>query len=255
MIGMIILAVLAVLIFFGLADKYFVKMNVAGWVAFLILLAFAVAAVFPPLVLGNVSISYAGFVLPIMLGVVTLFAIGWNSALLRTVVSALAVSGIVLAARVAFAPISYNAAIPSVLIVGFAAGIVSYIIGQSRLSSFSSVLCGIVLGDFITAMIFRFVFGSGYYFALGQYGIFDSIVLASVVGAVTLEIASLIIKAVERNTVISNTSASRVAVNIEAAEDNDFERDKEFLPIGDADSLVPPDLEDDMYDEYFDDDV
>ena len=90
-----------------------------------------------------------GFFLPVMLGAVAMFAIGANAGLLRAIVGALSVAGVTLAARVAFPPVSYTAAIASILIVGFAGGIVSYIIGQHRLAALASTRGGIVLGDFI----------------------------------------------------------------------------------------------------------
>ena len=106
MIGMILLAAIAVMIFFGLTDRFFSKMGVANWVAFLIVLAFAVAAVFPPLVTGgNVSFSYAGFFLPLLLGVVAMFALGANSSLLRAIVGAMVIAGITVASRIAVPPV------------------------------------------------------------------------------------------------------------------------------------------------------
>lgn len=255
MIGMILLAVLAVLIFFGLTDRFFAKMGVANWVAFLVVLAFAVAAVFPPLAIGSVTLSYAGFFLPVILAVVSMFAIGANGSLIRAIVAALAVAGVVLSTRVAFVPSGgYRNTLISVLIIGLSGGIVAYIIGQGRLAVFASLLGGIVLGDFISAMIFRFVLGESYLFQLGQNGIFDSIVLAVIVGGVTLEIANRIIVKVTGAADVPRL-ASKTAAQTEAAEDIRLDKPSSVIPIGDADDLIPPGEEDDLYDEYFNDDI
>lgn len=241
MIGMILLATLAVAIFFGITAKFFEKMGVANWVAFLIVLAFAVAAVFPPLIVGTVSFSYAGFFLPLLLSAVLMFAIGINGTLARTVAGVLAIAGIVIATRVAIVPIGNNAATASILIIGFAGGIVSFIIGQNRFAVLASTLGGIVLGDFITAMIFRFVTDTtGYMLQLGQNGIFDTVVLSAIVGCVTLEIVNLISNAFSRHRVV------REAVQFEASEDNMFKE---------SDLMLPPNEEDDIYDDYFNDDI
>ncbi len=242
MIGMILLAVLAVAIFFGITDKFFSKMGVANWVAFLAVLAFAVAAVFPPLMVGTVTLSYAGFFLPLLLGIVAMFGLGANSSLLRAIVGALSVAGIVLATRIAFVPSNYNTAIPSILIIGFAAGIAAYIIGQGRLAVMASCLIGIVIGDFITSMIFRFAFDGNYLLTLGQNGIFDTIVLSLIVGEVTLVAANAVIKSVRRRTA---EVPSHAAIQIEAAEDTPLDKTQ----------IVPPDEDDDLYDEYFNDDI
>ena len=245
MLGMILLAVMAVMIFFGLTDRFFAKMGVANWAAFLIILAFAVAAVFPPLLVGRVTLSYAGFFLPLMLGTVAMFALGANSTLLRAIVGTLAVAGIVLATRVAFVPTGYSSAIPSILIIGFAGGIAAYIIAQSRLAVLASVLCGIVLGDFASAMILRFALDTGYLLQLGQNGIFDALVLSLIIGAVTLEVAAVITRAVSRR--IENASSTpALASQIEAAED---------VKIDENDVMLPADEDDDLFEDYFNDDI
>ena len=243
MIGMILLAAIAVMIFFGLTDRFFSKMGVAKWVAFLIVLAFAVAAVFPPLVTGgNVSFSYAGFFLPLLLGVVAMFALGANSSLLRAIVGAMAIAGITVASRIAVPPVgNYGNAVASILIVGFAGGITAFIIGQGRLAMLASVLCGVVLGDFICAMLFRFVTGAtGTLFMLGQNGIFDTLIVTALVGGISLEIGNLI-----RRSVTSRQSAP-VAVQFEAGEDVKFDSEEKRTSI---------DEEDDLFEDYFNDDV
>ena len=240
---MLVLAAIAVMIFFGLTDRFFSKMGVANWVAFLVVLAFAVAAVFPPLVTGgNVSFSYAGFFLPLLLGVVAMFALGANSSLLRALVGALAIAGLTVASRIAIPPVEgYKSAIASILIVGFAGGITAFIIGQGRLAMLASVLCGVVLGDFICAMLFRFVTGAtGTMFMLGQNGIFDSLVTAALVGGITLEIGNLIRRAA------TNRQAVPVAAQFEAGEDVKFDS---------TEKTVPADEEDDLFEDYFNDDV
>lgn len=240
MLGMILLAVLAVMIFFGITAGYFEKMGVANWVAFLIVLAFAVAAVFPPLVTGGgVSLSYAGFFLPLLLGVVCMFALGANSTLVRAVIGTMAIAGIVIASRVALVPSDYRSSIPSVLIVGFVSGFASFLICRTRLAVLAATLVGIVLGDFITAMIFRFAVNGTGLFALGQNGIFDCAVLASLVGGFTVAVAELIMRAAR-----SRVRAPALA-QTEAAEDND-------LPESE---MIPPHEDDDLFDEYFNDDI
>lgn len=247
MIGMILLAVLAVLIFFGVTDRYFSHMGVANWVAFLIVLAFAVAAMFPPLTTATgVSFSYAGFFLPLLLGTVTLFALGANASLLRAVVGGMAVAGIVIATRVAVVPVaSYSAAIPALLIAGFAGGIVSFVIGQSRLAALSSLLCGCVLGDFICAMLFRFVTESTYWLQLGQNGMFDTVVLGTIVGGLTAEIAAVAHRALSRRRSDDYMPVNAAVAQTEAAEDTAV----------DAANANLTEEDDDLYDDYFNDDI
>lgn len=245
MIGMIVLAITAVLLFFGVSNRFFAKTGVANWVAFLIVLAFAVASLFPPLTTERgVSFSFAGFVMPLLLGVVCLFALGANANLLRAIVGALSVAGIVIAARVALPPIDgYRAAMPSIFLAGIAGGIVAFAVGQNRLSMLAAALVGAVLGDFITAMLFRFVLlSSGYLFALGQFGAFDIAVLATLTGGVTLEISHAIVRAVRRR-----------RGKLSPAPEVQFEAGEDTLLI--SPEKKEDDEDDDLYDDYFNDDI
>ena len=247
MFGMILLAVVAALIFFGITDRFFGKMGVANWVAFLLVLAFAVAAMFPPLVLASgVSFSYAGFFLPLLLGVVAMFSLGATSSLLRAVVGCLAVAGIVLAARVAMVPVaSYRAAVPAFITAGLAGGVAAFVIARGRLAVLASLLTGCVLGDFIAAMLFRFVTGATYMLQLGQNGLFDTVVLAAVAGGLTCEIAQLVHRAVSRRAGVSMPAQAPVAVGFEAGQDNAL--NKTELPAHSED--------DDLFDDYFNVDI
>ena len=249
---MITLAVIAVLAFFGLTAKYFENMGVPNWVAFLIILAFAVAAVFPPLMVGNVTISFAGFVMPLILGIVAMFALGATSNLARAFAGVFAIAGITVAARVAYEPLDYSGAIPSMLIVGIVGGFASYLICGNRLSMLSALTVGVVLGDFVSAMLFRFVtMGTGHILRLGEFGEFDTVVIGLAVGAITLEIAGLIMRSRTR---VPKTVKTPIVVPalIEAGEDvkiDDESKNAEESKIAETAE------DDDVYEEYFNDDI
>ena len=90
-------------------------------------------------------------------------------------------------------------------------------------------------------MLFRFVTGAtGTMFMLGQNGIFDSLVTAALVGGITLEIGNLIRRAA------TNRQAVPVAAQFEAGEDVKFDS---------TEKTVPADEEDDLFEDYFNDDV
>ena len=246
MIGLVTLAVVAVIIFFGLTAKYFENMGVPNWVALLIVLAFSVAAVFPPLMTNAVSLSFAGFVLPLLLGIVAMAALGFTSNLARAAIGTLAIAGVTVAARVAYEPFDYSSAIPSILIVGIVGGVASFAICGNRLSMLASLTVGVVLGDFISAMLFRFVTDStGGLLRLGVFGIFDAVVVGAVVGAVTLEIVGLIIRARARAPK-ARKSLAVVPALIEAGEDTKIEEE-----IEKSDNTE----EDEVYEDYFNDDI
>ncbi|MDE7395147.1 MAG: hypothetical protein K2M95_03400 [Clostridiales bacterium] len=236
MIGMILLAVLAALIFFGATSHFFSEMGVANWVAFLVVFGVALAAVFPPLrFYGGVSFSYAGFFAPLLIGLFMFFSVLKSGGILRTLAGIPAVAGIVLAARISFPP--FTNSIPSMLIIGLVGGVAAFLVGRSRIAMLASVLLGIVLGDVIATLLFRYVLGTATILPFGQYGIFDAFVLGVLVAGFTTEMVGMIAGAMHRQRV----STMPVATAIEAGKDNAFNPDTLY--------------EDEDFDEYFNDDI
>ena len=234
MVGMILLAVLAALIFFGAASHYFSKIGVANWVAFLVVFGLAVAAVLPPLRFYGVTLSYAGFFVPLLLGLIAFFSVLRSGGILRTLAAIPAVAGIVLAARITFSP--FVNSIPSMLLIGIIGGVAAYAIGRTHIAVLTAVLLGIVLGDVIATLLFRYVLDTSVLLSFGQYGIFDAIVLGLLVSGIVLEASGAVARLWRERRTVPIAAAA-----IEAGEDNDFEK-------------VTREEEED-FSEYFNDDI
>lgn len=217
-IGLVLLTVVAILIFFGLSDKFFKNLGVASWIGFILALALIVGAVIPDIVTGGFVMNIGGFIIPIVGMIVLAAFIGWNWELARMFFALLSVAAVAVATRMLILPNTGGMILAASLIVGFVGGTVAYIIGGTRLSTLASVMGGIVLGDLIVNLIYVYGIG-GYVFSMGTRGVFDSIIIACVFGILLLEAV------VTARRAISNKRVANTATHTESGEDvdNDFD--------------------------------
>jgi len=208
-IGLIVLGVVSVLIFFGLLERFFVKMGVKSWLAFLLVLALVIGAIIPDITIGSfLSVNIGGFVVPLVIMVMLLAMMKSRPEVFRTIVSLIAVAAVAITARMLIEPLNAGLIMASSLIIGFVGGTAAFLAGQTRLSTLAAAMGGIILGDIITGLMYRFM-GGVTTVALGSYGVFDSVVVAGVFGMLLCE-AILAIKRVN--------SSKRTAASIVLAE-------------------------------------
>ncbi len=97
-IGLVILGIVAVLIFFGVAEKFFRKIGISNPIAFLLVLALVIGAVVPNIRIGSAfEMNVSGFLIPIVLVVLFSVMVGFNSDLARAFVAMVAVAGVAVA--------------------------------------------------------------------------------------------------------------------------------------------------------------
>ena len=211
-IGLVLLAVIAILIFFGLADKFFKNLGVAPWIGFIIALALIIGAVIPNITIGAFVMNLGGFVVPIIGMIILAAFIGWNWDLARMAFAELSVAAVCVATRVLILPDNTGMILAASLIVGFIGGTVAFLIGRSRLSTLASVMGGVVLGDLIVNLIYVYGIG-GYVFSMGTRGVFDSILIGCVFGILLLEAV------VSARRATSNRRVANTSMNAESGED------------------------------------
>lgn len=212
-IGLVLLAVVAILIFFGLSDKFFKNVGVSPWVGFVLAMLLIIGAVIPNVTVGEGFVfNFGGFVVPIIGMIVLMAYIGWNRTLLKVVFAELVIAAIAIATRVLILPETTGMILAASLIVGFVGGAVAFLINGSRLGTLASVMGGIVLGDLIVNLIYVFGIG-GYVFSMGTRGVFDSIIIACVFGILLLEAV------VTARRTASNNRVAHSSMNAESADD------------------------------------
>lgn len=216
-IGLVLLAVVAILIFFGLSERFFKNMGVPEWLGFVIALALIVGAVIPNIAIGDGFVmNIGGFIIPIIGMTVLAFFIGANWDLARMFFAELSVAAVAVATRVLILPNTSGNILATTLIVGFIGGTVAFLIARSRVATLASVMGGVVLGDLIINFIYVYGIG-GYVFSMGTRGVFDSIVIGCVFGILLLEAVATARRVTSSKRLASST------LNTESGEDDDFD--------------------------------
>ena len=193
-IGLIILVVISILIFFGLAHRVLDRMRLTDRGALVIIAAMIIGSFIDIPVPGGrypVSVNVGGAVVPVGLAVYLLIKAGtrreWVRALGASVVTALAIVAVGSLLKTGD-PRSRFEFLDALWLYPLVAGVVAYLAGRSRRSAFIAATLGLLLID------------AGYYFWLlwqgapagrvliGGAGVFDAIVVAGIFAVLIGEI-------------------------------------------------------------------
>jgi len=211
-IGLLCLGVVALLIFFGVATNTLKEIGIPEWVAFVFVLALVIGVVIPSVQFGNVFLSISGFLIPMLICAMLFVAIGFKKDLFSVLIASLSIAAVTMLVKILF-PISANAFLSvQSLVIGFASGILASVLAKKRTSALLSSIFGILLGDIAVGLINLFAYHN-LYVGIGSDGIFDALVLSSIVGILIIGVAeSMRVARVRRK-------YSPHAHNIEAASD------------------------------------
>ncbi len=210
-IGLIILGILAVMLFFGAAEKYFDRLGLTSWLTFLLLLALIIGAVVPEIKTEGVVITVGGFIVPTVVAVIVLvFAVKSGEAV-RTVIAILVTAAVTAMFRVLMGTETSGAVITFSLLVGFVGGAAAYLSAGSRLGTIAGAIGGCVIGDTVTAAIIGGMNGGA--MTIGGYGIFDGMIIAAAFGLIMAETVAAVRRAAE------NKRIKEKSLNAEAGED------------------------------------
>jgi len=205
-VGIIILIVVSILIYLGLAHRALDRMRLSDRGA-LVVIAAIILGSFINIPLGflpfTTSVNVGGALVPIGLAIYLLLRAGtakeWIRALAGAAITAVAVYvvGSLINTGTTMEPAGRFAFIDAIYLYPLAGGIVAYLIGRSRRAAFIAATLGVLLVD-----IFHYVWLLGqpgapqnYAVAIGGAGAFDTIVLA---GIVAILLAELIGESLER---------------------------------------------------------
>jgi uncharacterized membrane protein len=190
-IGMILLIVVAVLIFFGIAQRILDRMRLTDKQALAYIgLTIIGSFINIPLLRGpvEVSINVGGAILPLLLVAYLLYRAGTAAERFRAIIASLLAGAVVsIVPRITpiqepsgfFMDVSYFYAIVS--------GIVAYLAGRSRRSAFIAGTMGIIIGDFVH--LFQLINGKIPGRAdLGGAGAFDTTIIAGIVAVMIAEL-------------------------------------------------------------------
>lgn len=189
-IGVILLFIASVLVFFGLAQRVLdhLKLSDLGAIVFLIAMI-AGSFINIPILRGRVffSLNVGGGILPLALGLYVLLQAGssmeWGRALAGTVITAGVIWGFTRV--VSFEP--GHTILDPLLIFGLIAGVIGYLAGRSRRGAFIAATWGLLLVD-LANLATLLATGQSGRVVVGGAGIFDTIVLAGFLALILAEL-------------------------------------------------------------------
>ena len=189
-VGMIVLLVVGVLVYFGIAQRILDRMRLTDKQALLFIGA-VVAGSFIDIPLMSepiaVSINVGGAVLPAVLSLWLITKADENVERIRAIGASIAVAAAVwLGSRyLPYEP--ENMFLDPKLIYGISAGLIAYLAGRSRRSAFIGGVLGIVLSDIIH-MVTLLNAGIPGRTDIGGAGVFDVTIIAGIVAVMVAEL-------------------------------------------------------------------
>lgn len=192
-LGVIILLVISILIYFGLAQRVLDRMRLSDKGAFLVIGALIVGSFIDiPLNRGNIdiSINVGGGIVPLVLSGYLLSNAGTGKERIRAVVGAL-LTGVIIyligSVLMRGSHQEFNTILDPIYIYPLVGGLTAYIAGRSRRAAFIAATIGVLLLDVFHTfyLILKGIPGNVH---IGGAGAFDSIVLAGIIAVMLAEL-------------------------------------------------------------------
>lgn len=203
-IGLVLCGLVAVLLFFGVAEQVFKSFGITYWLAFVLVGALIGSAFIPSFSIGAVSFNVAGFIAPLVFAAIFITLCARSREIWRAAVTATSVAAMFIAVRLLIEPITGETV--TVVIVGFLCGAIGFLVAKTKLAALAAVFFGLPIGEAISSGVNAAVYGSPIQF--GSAAMFDAVILSAVFAVVLFEAVSA----------IKRTMNKRAAVRAELAE-------------------------------------
>ena len=188
--GMILLLIISILIFLGLAQRVLDRLGLTDRSALLFIAAMLLGGFLPDIPLsGTLSINIGGGLIPIALVVHLFRRAGTTMERIRAAVAMIAAAAVTYVVLKIF-PLEPTQAflVDPLYLVALIAGIAGYLAGRSRRGAFIAGVGAIVLNDIFTR-IELFARGAKSNLTIGGAGIFDAVLVS---GLIALGLAELV---------------------------------------------------------------
>lgn len=189
-VGMIILLVVGVLVYFGVAQRILDRMRLTDKQALFFIAAIVAGSFVDIPLMGapvELSVNLGGAVIPAVLCGWLIIKADETAERTRAVLSSLLVAGAVMLGSRYLPYEPENMFLDPKLIYGIAAGLIAYLAGRSRRSAFIGGVLGIILSDiihFVTIMNM----GIPGTTSIGGAGAFDVVMVAGIVAVMVAEL-------------------------------------------------------------------
>ena len=199
-VGMVLLTVAAVLVFFGVAQRVLDKMYLSDRAALILIALMFFGTLLPNLQIGTVQIGVGGALIPVGICVYLLVRAGTWKERLRAVLGALVCGGIVFAVSAYLLPDEPETLpIDPMYLNGIIAGLIAYALGRSRRGAFVCGVLGVLIADVIVAVV-NGANGVAQPLVLGGAGVFDAAMISGLIGVILAELVGEIVERFARGT-------------------------------------------------------
>lgn len=186
-VGMILLTVVAVLVFFGVAQRVLDKLHLSDRMALLLIALMFFGTLLPNITLGRVTFSIGGALIPVGVCIYLLVRAGTAKERVRAVLGSLISGGIIYAMSRLMPDEPESILIDPMYLYGLVGGLVAYVLGRSRRGAFICGVLGILWADIATAVV-NWAGGIDQRLTLGGAGVFDAMIISGILGVVLAEL-------------------------------------------------------------------
>lgn len=215
--GLILLGIMMLVLFFGFGRNAFKGLGLSPWAAFLVILAFAIGIIVPAIPFSRVfSMNVGGFILPVLAMAALLVVLVRQNAVMRGIAAMLAVVAVTTGLLLVMPMGNTGMRILTAFTIGLVSGALAFIIGRTRAASIFAVTGGIAVGDLIFCLLDYFVI-NGLAFELGRAVVYNSIFIAAIFALCLAEAAVMAGRA------MGEKRTEKRKLNFEVSEEHSFD--------------------------------
>lgn len=196
-IGMVLLTVTAILVFFGAAQRVLDKMYLSDRSALVLIALMFFGTLLPNLTLSRVQISLGGVVIPLGICAYLLIRAGTAKERVRAIAGSVLTAGVIYALSALMPDEPEAIVIDPMYLYGLVGGLIAYMLGRSRRGAFICGALGVMLADTAVAVV-NWNSGIDQPLILGGAGVFDAIVISAVLGVLLSELVGEIFERLTR---------------------------------------------------------
>lgn len=196
-IGMILLTAVAVLIFFGVAQRVLDRMRLTDRAALVIVAAMFFGTLIPDIKIGMVQFNIGGALIPVGVCLWLIIKAETAKEKWRAVIGSLLTAAIVYVLSLVMPNEPEQIVIDPNYVYGIVGGLAAYLLGRSRRNAFICGVLGVMLADIAVAVV-NWSRGISQALVLGGAGIMDAMVISGILGVLLAELVGEIIERMVR---------------------------------------------------------